>query len=136
MERIVKEKHKNIRGIKANVGVKLNSAIKVQGISARIEIKPNRNVQIQAKVGNVKKPLNEDVVKEFEEIDKKLRQLKRGKSELGDAILDIYDAMDREDLLDYEEAIDNLHYFDEQANIDSELFYLAKRRFLCLGIDI
>ena len=86
------------------------------------------------KEDNAKLPDN--IVKEFEEIDKKLKKLKRGKSELGDAILDIYDAMDREDLLDYEEAIDNLHYFDEQANIDSELFYLAKRRFWCIGIDV
>ena len=80
--------------------------------------------------------LPDNIVKEFVEIDKKLRQLKRGKSELEDAILDIYSAIDNNDLLDYEEAIDNLHYFDEQANIDSELFYLAKRRFWCIGIDV
>ena len=86
------------------------------------------------KEDNAKLPDN--IVKEFAEIDKKLRQLKRGKSELGDAILDIYSAIDNNDLLDYEEAVDNLHYFDEQANIDSELFYLAKRRFWCIGIDV
>lgn len=80
--------------------------------------------------------LPDNIIKEFKEIDKKLSKLKRGKSELGDAILDIYDAINRNDLLDYEEAIDNLHYFDEQANVDSELFYLAKRRFWCIGIDI
>ena len=82
------------------------------------------------------KRLPDNIIKEFEEIDKKLSKLKRGKSELGDAILDIYDAINRNDLLDYEEAIDNLHYFDEQANLDSELFYLAKRRFWCIGIDL
>ena len=86
--------------------------------------------------GSIRIRTPENVLKEFARIDKKLKKLKRGKSELGDAILDIYDAMNREDLLDYDEAIDNLHYFDEQANIDSELFYLAKRRFLCLGMDI
>ena len=82
------------------------------------------------------KKLPDNIIKEFKEIDKKLSKLKRGKSELGDAILDIYDAINRNDLLDYEEAIDNLHYFDEQANVDSELFYLAKRRFWCIGVDI
>lgn len=87
-------------------------------------------------IQKTKRKLPDNIVKEFDEIDKRLRQLKRGKSELGDAILDIYDAIDRKDILDYEEAIDNLHYFDEQANVNSELFYLAKRRFWCIGIEV
>ena len=87
-------------------------------------------------INNQKISFDDKIIKEFKEIDKRLRMLKRGKTELNDAILDIYDAKDRRDALDYEEAIDNLHYFDEQANVDSEIFYLAKRRFLCLGIGV
>ena len=87
-------------------------------------------------INNQKISFDDKTIKEFKEIDKRLRMLKRGKTELNDAILDIYDAKDRRDALDYEEAIDNLHYFDEQANVDSEIFYLAKRRFLCLGIGV